>query len=173
MDAITQLKDIAGRPLEALDRVWADLDPARLNEHPGGHPNSPAWLLWHTAREIDAQVAHLSGYEEVWHAAGFEQRFDLPAVISGSEGYGQTAVEAREVRVSEDAAGKALLRDYLEAVLARVQTYLDGIGEGELDRVVDESYSPPVTAGVRLISVFDDAAQHLGQVGYITGMQPA
>jgi len=34
---------------------------------------------------------------------------------------------------------------------------------------VDQSWDPPVTCGVRLISIIDDAAQHVGQAAYVVG----
>jgi Protein of unknown function (DUF664) len=38
-----------------------------------------------------------------------------------------------------------------------------------LSRVVDVHWDPPVTASVRLVSIIDDAAQHLGQAAYVRG----
>lgn len=41
------LRDAASRPgIEAAVAVKG-LSPEALNVHPGGHPNSIAWLLWH------------------------------------------------------------------------------------------------------------------------------
>ena len=40
----------------------------------------------------------------------------------------------------------------------------------DLDRVVDERWDPPVTLGVRLVSVVNDDAQHLGQAAYVRGL---
>ena len=37
----------------------------------------------------------------------------------------------------------------------------------ELGRIVDEHWNPPVTASVRLVSIIDDCAQHLGQAAYV------
>ena len=42
----------------------------------------------------------------------------------------------------------------------------------ELNRVVDTGWDPPVTAAVRLVSVIDDCAQHLGQAAYLRGIAP-
>jgi len=47
---------------------------------------------------------------------------------------------------------------------------LDGLAPGDLDRVVDRRWDPPVTLGVRLVSVADDSLQHLGQAAYIRGL---
>ena len=39
-----------------------------------------------------------------------------------------------------------------------------------LDRVVDESWDPPVTLGVRLVSILNDDTQHVGQAAYVRGL---
>ena len=47
------LRDAASRPgIEAAVAVKG-LSPEALNAHPGGHPNSIAWLLWHAGRQMD------------------------------------------------------------------------------------------------------------------------
>jgi hypothetical protein len=38
------------------------------------------------------------------------------------------------------------------------------------DRVVDEAWDPPLTLGVRLMSVIDDCAQHAGQAAFVRGI---
>jgi hypothetical protein len=48
--------------------------------------------------------------------------------------------------------------------------YLDGLTEDDLDEVVDEGWDPPVTRGVRLVSVLDDDTQHAGQAAYVRGL---
>ncbi len=59
--------------------------------------------------------------------------------------------------------------EYLAAVDARTRTMLEGVGPDELDRVVDRRWDPPVTLGVRLVSVADDCLQHVGQAAYARG----
>jgi hypothetical protein len=111
MTSISVLQDLARRPLDELDLFWDDVDPARLNAHPGGHPNSIAWLLWHTGREIDAQVARLGDRPQVWTHQAWAERFglDLPAK---DHGYGHAEAQARTVVVRD----KEVLRGYLAAV---------------------------------------------------------
>lgn len=171
MDAIDLLKNLVHRPIAALDYFWADLDPSQLNTHPGGHPNSIAWLIWHTARETDAQIAPLAGTEESWTADGYADRFDLSDVNLGTAdiGLGQSRDEAWAVMVEETAEGKALLRNYLEAVYDNFAAWVDTLTEVDLVRVIDEQWDPPVTLGVRVLSVVDDAAQHIGQAAYVAG----
>ena len=56
----------------------------------------------------------------------------------------------------------------MDAVLERVVR--DGIPDEDLARVIDKRWTPPVTASARLVSIIDDAAQHLGQAAYIRGL---
>lgn len=169
MNAIDILLDFVQRPVDALELFWDQFDPARLNVHPGGHDNSPAWLLWHTGREIDVQVAHLAGDEQTWTAAGFKDRFALD-LAEHDMGYGHSPAQARAVVLAETAESKQLLIDHLIAVTDRAKDYVRGLSEADLAEVIDTSWDPPVTRGVRLVSVFGDALLHVGQVAYVTGM---
>lgn len=166
MDALDVLIDAAARPVEAATALRERLTPEVLAAHPGGHDNSPAWLLWHTAREIDAQRADLSGTEQVWTAQGFRERFDLGELGDGI-GYGHTPEQARAVTVTD----ADLLLEHLAAVTDELIRYLRTLDAADLDAVIDTSWEPPVTRGVRLISIIDDAAQHVGQAAYAVGAQ--
>jgi hypothetical protein len=48
--------------------------------------------------------------------------------------------------------------------------YLATLSDDDLERVVDRSWDPPVTVGIRLVSVIADDLQHVGQAAYIRGM---
>ena len=48
--------------------------------------------------------------------------------------------------------------------------YLATVAPEDLDRVVDERWDPPVTLGVRLVSVLSDDLQHAGQAAYARGL---
>src|SRR4030095_14865186 len=58
---------------------------------------------------------------------------------------------------------------YYDAVHAQTVAYVEGLIDAYLDTIVDESWDPPVTLGVRLVSVLDDDLQHVGQAGYVRG----
>ena len=47
------------------------------------------------------------------------------------------------------------------------------LDDGDLDRIVDESGDPPVTAGVRWVSIVEDSIAHLGQASYARGILEA
>jgi len=64
----------------------------------------------------------------------------------------------------------SLLTGYQDAVHEQTLAYLRRVDDAELDRVVDERWDPPVTAGVRLVSVIGDELQHLGQAAYVKGL---
>jgi hypothetical protein len=129
-----------------------------------GSSNTIAWLLWHLARVQDDHVADAAGSEQVWTSEGWADRFGLPFPDSAT-GYGQGAHEVGEVRPSAE-----LLQGYFAAVHARTAAYLDGLSDDDLDRVVDERWDPPVTLGVRLLSVIGDCLQHTAQAAYVLGV---
>ena len=128
--------------------------------------NSIAWLIWHSARIQDVQLAHIAGVEQVWFSGGWVDRFalDLPP---DAHGYGHTAEEVATVRAPAD-----LLAGYYHAVHRMTLEYVAGVTAEELARIVDENWNPPVTASVRLVSIIDDCAQHLGQAAYVRGIAP-
>lgn len=165
MDALDILRDLTSRPRHAAAQLRRQLNPVSLNARPGGHDNSVAWLLWHSGREIDAQLASLTGDDQVWTAQGFAERFDL-GTVGDTVGYGHSPEEARRVLVSDG----DLLLAYLDATLDAFELYLEGVTASDLDDVIDAQWDPPVTRGARLVSILDDAIQHLAQAAYVLGM---
>ncbi len=161
MNAAELLVEFASRPLDAA-RALPRLSPEQLNSHPAGHPNSIAWLLWHSGREVDVQVAELTGGAGVWEQ--YRERFGL-GEVGESLGYGHTREQAAAVRVEDH----QLLIDHLGAALTSLQDCARGLPEEELDEVVDDSWDPPVTRGVRMASIIDDAIAHVGQAAYAAG----
>lgn len=149
---------------EVAQSAVSGLSEDELAHRPDAEANSIAWLVWHLARAQDAQVAPLAGQEQVWRAAGWQERFDLP-LPPEAMGYGQGSEEVAAVR----APGEELL-GYLDAVHERTVDYLQTLSGDDLDRVIDAESDPPITLGVRLVSVLDDCAQHAGQAAYLRGL---
>lgn len=164
------LRDSFTRLIEHVDALTDDLTDEvsffRPTAVSGEQPNSICWLIWHSARVQDAQLAQIAGVEQVWFSGGWVDRFalDLPR---DAHGYGHTAAEVGKVR-----APAALLAGYCHAVHRMTLEYLAGLSTDELVRVVDENWNPPVTASARLVSIIDDCAQHLGQAAYVRGIAP-
>lgn len=168
METTTILHNAAARPAEPAQRLRASLTPEVLNAHPGGHDNSVAWLLWHTGRELDVQTADLAGAEEVWSTGGFAERTGLGSA-GDAVGLGHSAEEARAIRTDQADA----LVDYIAAATDALLEYLSTLTEADLDQIIDANWDPPVTRGVRLVSMIDDAAQHVGQAAYAVGASAA
>lgn len=159
------LADGFGRIAETLPTIVDGLSVDDLLWRPYDGANSIAWTLWHIARMEDAQVAPIAGTDEVWTQDGWVERFGLP-YSPGAMGYGQSAAEVAAFRLEDP----TLLTGYYQAVHGATLELVDGLSEDDLARVVDEHWDPPVTAAVRLVSIVDDAAQHIGQAAYVKGL---
>lgn len=159
------LADAFGRIVEDFERAVTGLTAADLAFRPDPDANSIAWLTWHATRVQDDHVSELAGRGQAWIEEGFHQRFDL-GFAKSDIGYGHTSQQVAAVRPE----GPEILVEYLRAVTARTLEYLAGVDASELDRIVDRSWDPPVTAGVRLVSVIDDSMQHAGQALYVRGV---
>lgn len=159
------LKDAFGRVREGAHRLLDGLSPADLGLRPGPGSNPIGWLVWHLARVQDDHVAEVAGTGQVWTEKGWVGRFSLP-YDKDATGYGQSAAEVGRFSVSST----DLLVGYLDQVHEATLGYLDGLDDADLERVVDDSYDPPVTLGVRLVSVIADDLQHLGQAAYVKGL---
>ncbi|NUT47100.1 MAG: DUF664 domain-containing protein [Saccharothrix sp.] len=166
MTAVDVLADGFGRVRESVEAVLDGLTEAQLAYRVDGSANSIAWLVWHLTRVQDDHVADVAGAEQVWTAAGWAERFALP-LATRDTGYGHDAEQVAAV-----VAPAGLLRDYHRAVHDRTAAYLRGLTARDLARVVDDSWDPPVTLAVRLVSVVDDDTQHVGQAAFVRGVLP-
>ncbi|MFW0791168.1 mycothiol transferase [Gordonia sp. CPCC 205333] len=168
MRATDVLADGFSRVQENVHAVVTGLDVGQLAYQPGPQANTIAWLVWHLTRVQDDHVSNLplagSPREQVWRTGGFARRFALPFDESAT-GYGHTIDEVSAVRASARD-----LVDYYDATHAATQDFLATITDDDLNTVVDTHWNPPVTMGVRLVSVLDDDAQHIGQAAYIRGL---
>ena len=158
------LRDAFTRLIEHDDELTDGLSDEIATYQPTPSANSIAWLLWHSARVQDIQVAGLVGAEQVWLRDGWVDRFglDLPR---NDTGYGHGEQEVAKVRAPAD-----LLSGYYHAVHEFTLEYAAGVTADELARIVDTNWDPPVTASARLVSIIDDCAQHLGQAAYLRGI---
>jgi uncharacterized damage-inducible protein DinB len=156
------LTDAFGRVQETVHEAVAGLSGAQLAARLDQDANSIAWLCWHLARVQDDHLADAFGVEQVW--PDFIDRFGLPFGPSAI-GYGDSSAQVALVRVSAD-----LLTGYQDAVHEQTVALVSGVTDADLSRVVDERWDPPVTLGVRLISVISDGLQHAGQAAFIRGI---
>jgi hypothetical protein len=164
MDTGELLADALGRVRDEIPGVVDGLDVDQLAWRPDEQSNSIAWLVWHLTRVEDDHVAEVAGTEQVWTASGWHGRFGLPFPAE-VHGWGQSAEDVARVRVAGD-----LLAGYHAETAARAVEYVERLGPDDLDRVVDDRWDPPVTLGVRLVSVVCEVNQHLGQAAYLRGL---
>ncbi|TCO38972.1 uncharacterized protein DUF664 [Kribbella antiqua] len=164
MNTSELLIDAYSRIQEEVHGVVEGLDDKELATRPSGTANSIAWLIWHLTRIQDDHLADAGGYEQVLTADGWHERLGLP-FDAADTGYGHTSDQVAQVQVSGE-----LLLGYYDAVHARTLEYLKTITDDELDRIVDRRWNPPVTLGVRLVSVIGDDLEHAGQAAYVKGL---
>jgi uncharacterized damage-inducible protein DinB len=165
MNTAELLIDAFGRVREVVYEAVTSLTADQLTFRPDPDANSIAWLVWHLTRIQDDHVAGAAEVEQVWTSRGWVERFALP-FHPRAHGYGHTSADVAAVRV----ASADLLTGYYDAVHEQTLRYVADLKDDDLARVVDRSWDPPVTLGVRLISVISDDLQHAGQAVYIRGM---
>lgn len=165
MDHRDLLIDAARRPVDSARQVLEGIDADVLNQMPDGQHSSIAWLIWHAARQQDAQIAQLADIRQTWRVEGWAERFALDRPTEAT-GFGDSPADVAKVRVTDP----ALLIGYLEAEVTQVIDYLGRLSTADLDDIVDVQWTPPVTRGTRIVSTIDDAVAHLGQAAYLRGL---
>ncbi|MFE2046568.1 DUF664 domain-containing protein [Streptomyces sp. NPDC059477] len=165
MHAKDILIDGYGRIREEVHAVVDGLGAEELNARPSPAANSVAWLIWHLTRVQDDHIADAFGLEQRWLTGDWPDRFAL-GLPRHDTGYGHGPAKVAKVRVSDG----ALLTGYYDAVHAQTLGALGDLAAKDLDEVVDTRWDPPVTLGVRLVSVLSDDLQHAGQAAYVRGL---
>ena len=165
MTSASLLADAFTRVRETVLEAVMGLTPEQLafRPYPGG--NSIAWLIWHLTRIQDDHVAGVVQTAQVWQSGEWAPRFGL-APGSMEHGYGHTPEQVAVIRV--DSA--EVLTAYYDAVHERTIRYVTTLTDADLPRIVDRHWDPPVTLGVRLVSVISDDLQHAGQAAYLRGL---
>ncbi|WP_405057466.1 DinB family protein [Kribbella sp. NBC_01505] len=164
MKANEVLLDGFSRVQEQVHEVLTGLDDKVLTARPSETANSIGWLVWHLTRVQDDHVSEVAGHEQTHTADGWHERLGLP-FDAADTGYGHTPEQVGQVTASAE-----LLVGYYDAVHARTVEFLKTLDDPDFDRIVDKRWDPPVTLGVRLVSVVDDDAQHMGQAAYLKGL---
>ena len=166
MTSADLLADAFGRVRDIVHRTVDGLAVDQLAFRPTAHANSIAWLVWHLTRVQDDHICNASGADQAWVANGWAERFDLP-FDPAATGYGHTSDEVAAVQATSE-----LLTGYYDTVHAHTIDYVARLTDADLPRIVDTSWDPPVSLGVRLISVIGDSLQHAGQAAYVRGLLP-
>jgi hypothetical protein len=165
MDVAALLLELYGRIPPLAAGAVNGVEPAQLLERVTPEANPIAWLVWHTARVQDHHIAEILDTEQVWVADDWAARFGLEPDPQNM-GYGHSADDVAAVQPDRP----EVLLEYLDAVDRRTRALLETITPSDLDRIVDRRWDPPVTLGVRLVSIADDGLQHMGQAAYVRGV---
>ena len=164
MDSKTLLTEAFLRIPGLVQAASDGLGVVDLMYRPEPGANSIAWLVWHLSRVQDDHVAEIAGTEQLWADPVWVEMTGIDRDITAT-GYGDTPEQVGAVIPLSSAS----LVAYNAAVTERTVEYLDGINDSDLDRIIDDSYDPPVSVGVRLVSVISDSLQHAGQARYLRG----
>ena len=159
------LVDAFGRVRGVVHRAVGGLSPEQLAFQVDPEANSIAWLVWHLTRIQDDHVAGVAGTEQLWTSQGWVDRFGLPFDPLAT-GYGHRPADVAAVRVGSG----ELLAGYHDAVWRQTTHSVGRLGDADLARIVDRSWDPPVSLGVRLVSVIADDLQHAGQAAFVRGI---
>jgi uncharacterized damage-inducible protein DinB len=165
MTSARLLTDTFARIRDVIHQVVDGLTPQELTVRINDEANSIAWLVWHLTRIQDDHIAAAAGMSQVWTSRGWAERFGLP-FAAAQTGYGHSSDEVAMVRVESG----DLLTGYHDAVYEQTIGYVSTLTDDDLTRVVDRSWDPPVTLGVRLVSVVADDLQHAGQAAFVRGL---
>lgn len=158
MDAFGRVQSLVHRAVEGLsvDDLAHRVDP---------DANSVAWLVWHLTRIQDDHIADVADTDQAWTADGWADRYGLP-LDRLDTGYGHSSDQVAAV----GGCSAELLGGYHDAVHDRTARYVGGLADDAFAEVIDTSWDPPVTLGVRLVSVVNDNTQHVGQALFVRGM---
>ena len=165
MNVASVYLELYGRIPTLARRAVEGVNLERLTEPPSSGANPIAWLVWHLTRVQDHHVAELLEQDQLWVTGDWARQFGLDPDPSNT-GYGHSPEQVASVRP----ARAEVLLEYLDAVDARTRSMLNELTPADLDRVVDRRWDPPVTLGVRLVSIADDSLQHAGQAAYVRGL---
>ena len=165
MESHEVLIDLFERVSEHVHEAVDGLDAAALCTPPEPGANPIGWLVWHLTRVQDHHVAEILGQEQVWISGKWATGFGI-AADPHNIGYDHSWKDVMSVQPES----AEVLIGYYEAVEARTREMLKSTTAADLDRVVDKRWDPPVTLGVRLISIADDDIQHAGQASYVRGI---
>lgn len=165
MDVNDLLTEAFGRLPEIVREATEGLSPEQLCRPPAPGANTVAWLIWHLTRIQDHHVSGLLGEDQLYLSQGWHERFGR-GPDPEDHGYGHTPDDVASIK---PASGEDLV-GYYDAVHDRTMGFLSDLSAADLDRVVDEHWDPPVTLGVRLVSVLSDDLQHAGQAAYVRGL---
>ncbi len=165
MDTIDILTDAFGRIKGDTHRAADGRTAAELAYQPDPEANSIAWLVWHLTRVQDHHIGQLAHRPQAYVVEGWADRLGTDPDPE-NHGYGHTPEQVAAIRPDSP----DVLLAYHDVVTERTLEYIATVTPEELDRIFDHSWDPPVSVGVRIVSVINDCMQHAGEANYLRGL---
>ena len=173
MNVPTFIEEMLEESKRRLYRTLRDLTAEELDWQPRPDANSIGFLVWHIARVEDRWLARFAqdNAPELWLRDGWARTCELPEADTG---VGYTA---------EQLAGFVMpplekVQAYFDAVRQEMRAYLRQLTPDDFDRAPGRSPFPEVgslpadfTIGRMFRQLIGEYNQHLGQVGYLRGLQ--
>ncbi len=155
------LKSLGGDQ-QYLAKVLDGLTQEEVTWSPKPECNSIAWTLWHTTREEDYFVSCvIQDKKELYEAEGWQEKLGTP-------------VKFRQYTVEELQAWSAPkledLKEYASSVRKKTLAFINSVPNEKLFEVPHPDSSPD-SIGDILLHIRTEAAFHVGQIGYLRGMQ--
>ena len=139
------------------------LSQEQLMQRPGPESNPVGWLIWHMARMQDRGISVLTGEPQLWISGHWPERYGM-AADPDDTGMGHDAVHVSAFTPPD----AVTLLEHYDAVLESTQNYLSALDPGIIHRMVETP--PPASVGERLLAVLNGNMQHVGQAGYVRGL---
>lgn len=158
-----------------LYRTLRDLTPEELLWRPGPEANSIGFMVWHIARVEDRWLAGFAvdNGTERWIQDGWAARCGLP---EGDTGVGFTLEQIDDFHVQMPPLDEVLA--YFDIVREDMLTYLRSLSDADLEEAPGRAPFPEVgtlppdfTICRMFRQLIGEYNQHLGQVGYVRGLQ--
>lgn len=169
------IEDLLEESKRRLYRMLRDLTPEELAWRPAPEANSIGFIVWHLARVEDRWLAGfaLDHITERWIRDGWAARFNLP---KSDTGVGFTLEQVDDLHKHMPPIAEVCA--YFDVVREDMLTYLRGLSDADLDQAPSRAPFPEVgtlppnfTIGRMFRQLIGEYNQHLGQVGYLRGLQ--
>ncbi|MDA1000650.1 MAG: DinB family protein [bacterium] len=163
MKATDVFKRALGRNNAVIAMAVKDLAEDDFHHQPNANDNTIAWMIWHQTRYEDNSIAVMSGRDQAWIGDKWHEKFGMPP-DPGNNGVGHQIDQVRAFRADKDH-----LLAYMAAVRARTNSYLETLGESDLERKITNTFGEEITIGEWLTRLLGDHTQHTGQICYLRG----
>ncbi|EHJ57784.1 hypothetical protein HMPREF9318_00915 [Streptococcus urinalis FB127-CNA-2] len=123
----SDLEEAYQRFVRAFDGVTKEEANAFPVANLSSQIKSMTWLAWHTARELDFQIAFLAKEEPIWHSQKWEEKFPFDVAD-----WKHSLVDAQRIWVDDT----SILLAYLKAAKDYAKSYIDKVDESELAEII-------------------------------------